>query len=79
MVDDRDGGAERVVVKSPGAAVRVEISSSTGVINIYHDGSQDPLVSRSRYKLPDAPWQTAKAQHHSHSDNLCSKHATARP
>ena len=49
MVDDHDGGAERIVVKSPGAAVRVEISSSTGVISVYQDGSQEPLVSRSSY------------------------------
>ena len=50
MVDDAEGGGERVVLKSPGAAVRVEVSSSTGFISVYHDGSQDPLVSSSTHK-----------------------------
>ena len=50
MVDDAEGGGERVVLKSPGAAVRVEVSSSTGFILVYHDGSQDPLVSSSTHK-----------------------------
>lgn len=44
MLDDSAGGGERVVVKSPGGAIRVEVSSTTGGVNVFYDGSEEPLV-----------------------------------
>ena len=43
-LDDAEGGGERVVVKSPGGAIRVEVSSSTGDVSVFYDGSPEPLV-----------------------------------
>ena len=43
-LDDSEGDGGRVVVKSPGGAIRVEVSSTTGDVNVYYDGSPEPLV-----------------------------------
>jgi len=43
-LDDAEGDGERVVVKSPGGAIRVEVSSSTGDVSVFYDGSPEPLV-----------------------------------
>ena len=47
-LDDADGGGERVVVKSPGGAIRVEVSSATGDVSVFYDGSPEPLVRHCR-------------------------------
>ena len=46
-LDDAEGGGERVVVKSPGGAIRVEVSSSSGDVSVFYDGSPEPLVRKT--------------------------------
>ncbi len=52
-LDDAEGDGERVVVKSPGGSIRVEVSSSTGDVSVFNDGSPEPLVGVSPLSVTD--------------------------
>ena len=53
-LDDAEGDGERVVIKSPGSAIRVEVSSSSGDVSVFYDGSPEPLVGVLLLSATDA-------------------------